>query len=235
MSVIRKILLFEDDEEITKLIEYALYREPSFKIVSYCDSDGPLEKVKKHNPDLIILDLNLPSVSGWDVIKIIRQDKTLPYIPVIMITGYYKSSCDIVHALESFQADDYITKPFSPDILLARAKSILRRTSGNARKITKNNDTLKLRKLTVNHETYEVKMDGQKIELTPTEFKILAYLLKRTPAVCTREELLESVHIDASDYFSRTIDRHITELRKKLDNYGEKIKTVTGVGYKIEK
>ncbi|MDI6757757.1 MAG: response regulator transcription factor [Endomicrobiia bacterium] len=233
----KKILLFEDDEGITQLIACALGQDPSFELVEYGDSDRPLEKVREHKPDLIILDLNLPSVSGWDVIKIIRQDKSLGRIPVIMITGHYRSASDIVNGLGEFEADDYVLKPFSPNVLLARVKAMLRRRDMSVAggKKTGESREIKFAGIRINPDNSEVSVNGgNKVELTQTEFNILFFLMKRSGKTCTRDEIYDYIGAPTEDIISRVIDKHIVGIRKKLGKYGSRIKAVFGVGYSMD-
>lgn len=233
----KKILLFEDDESITHLISAILEQDASFELVDYDDSDRPLEKIREHKPDLIILDLNLPSVSGWDVIKILRQDKTHGHIPVIMITGHYRATQDIVNGLGDFCADDYVLKPFSPNVLMARVKALLRRRimSDSGRNKSSPDSDLKFGGIRINAESSEVFVNGgSKIELTQTEFNILFYLMKRCGKPCTRDEIYDYIGAPSEDIISRVIDKHIVGIRKKLGKYGGLIKSVFGVGYSMD-
>lgn len=232
MTEIKKILLFEDDDGITHLIRQAIALEENFKLINYEHSDNSLEKIKRHNPDAIILDLNLEPISGWDVIKMLRGEKSLPYIPVIMITGCYKSTVDMVNALEHFYADDYILKPFNPSILIARIKAILRRQEITRQKKSKSPE-IKIGGITVNSENMSVYVNGERAELTPTEFKIFMHLAKKVGNVCARAEILMLLGNDEG--YSRTVDRHVSEIRRKLGRYGDKIKSVFGFGYMLER
>jgi len=233
----KKILLFEDDAGITHLIAAILEQDASFELVDYDDSDRPLEKIREHKPDLIILDLNLPSVSGWDVIKILRQDKTFGNIPVIMITGHYRATQDIVNGLGDFCADDYVLKPFSPNVLLARIKALLRRRLLSDRAVKKSSpeSELKFAGIRINTESSEVFVNGgSKVDLTQTEFNILFYLMKRCGKPCTRDEIYDYIGAPSEDIMSRVIDKHIVGIRKKLGKYGGLIKSVFGVGYSMD-
>jgi len=243
-ELVKKILLFEDDEGITDLIREIFRQEKNFRLIDYDDSDRPLEKIRHHKPDLLILDLNLPSVSGWDVIKMIRQEKTLPYLPVIMITACYKTPQDIVSGLEHFQADDYILKPFSPVVFLARVKALLRRQEMQSVAIKKSGIAtapaagreIKVNGIRINPDNFEVYANGEKIQLSPTQFKILLLLVKRAGNICTRDEISSLVvtNTDEDADFLRTIDKHISDLRRKLGKHGDKIKSVYGLGYIFE-
>jgi len=235
----KKILIVDDDKEIRELIAETLKKE-GFSYILAKDADDcfkKLEENKNSPPDLITLDLNLPGVSGWDVCRILKKEKEHRNIPVIMVTGHYKSSTDIVFGFQH-GVDDYVTKPFNPNVLLARIKAILRRnvnasseqeflTSSDKKIIVDvNNRTVKL---------YQHKKNGgcEILDLTPKEFDLLTLFLRKPNQILSREQISQIVW--QQDYYdtSRTIDNHVVSLRKKLGVFGERIITVTGFGYKF--
>ena len=217
-----KILIVEDDEDIRTLIHYHLSAS-GFEIEEAADGQ---EAVSKLSPalSLVVLDLLLPRLSGIDVLRIIRND--YPEIPVI-VTSALTEENDILTALE-IGADDYVTKPFSPKILVARVRSVLRRTE-------KNNDAARISTeggLMLDKSTRECFVSGTAVTLTATEFDILLSLLEASGRVMKRTELIEK--IKGSDYpvTERSIDVQIASIRKKLGKMGCAIKTVWGIGYR---
>ncbi|MFA5779200.1 MAG: response regulator transcription factor [Elusimicrobiota bacterium] len=238
----KKFLVVDDNKEIRELIAETLKKE-GFSSILAKDADDcfkKLEDSKNDLPDMILLDLNLPGVSGWDVCKILKKEKEYRNIPVIMITGHYKTSTDIVFGFQH-GADDYMTKPFNPNVLLARVKAILRRsvnapseqeflTSSDKKIIVDvNNRTVKLfqGKNADRHGGCEI------LDLTPKEFDLLCLFLRKPNQILSREQISEIVW--QQDYYdtSRTVDKHVETLRKKLGVFGERIITITGVGYKF--
>ncbi len=224
----RIIAVVDDEEDIVDLITHHLEKE-HFKVEVFYDGESILEYVKKNKPDLIILDLMLPGVDGLEVCKLLKKDELTSSIPIIMLTAK-SSEADKVVGLE-LGADDYIVKPFSPRELLARIKSVLRRfeiKQEQAKIITIDNLVIDLSK-------YQVFINKKKIDLTTTEFKLLAVLVSRPGWVFNREQLLDEIWQYERVVLDRTIDVHIRNLRKKLGKYGNYIKSVRGVGYKFEK
>lgn len=224
-----KILVIDDQEEVRDIV--SLYFEDEFTVLTAQDGISGLEKVRHHQPDLIILDLMLPGMNGWEVCKTLRKETN---IPIIMLTAKGEE-IDRIVGLE-LGADDYVTKPFSPRELLARAKAIMRRAQ-NQPAIAKNREELIFPSLIISHPTYQVKVNDQIVSLTAKEFELLWFLASNPGRVYSREQLLEKIW--GYDYFgdTRNVDAHIKRLRKKLEidplvaNY---IVTVWGIGYKFE-
>lgn len=224
----RLIAVVDDEEDIVDLITHHLEKE-HFKVEPFYDGESILEYVRKNKPDLIILDLMLPGVDGLEVCKLLKKDEQTSSIPIIMLTAK-SSEADKVVGLE-LGADDYLTKPFSPRELLARIKSVLRRfeiKQEKAKIITIDNLVIDLSK-------YQVLINKKKIDLTTTEFKLLAVLVARPGWVFNRQQLLDEIWQYDRVVLDRTIDVHIRNLRKKLGKYGNYIKSMRGVGYKFEK
>ena len=223
----KKILVVDDEKKITEIVKAYLERENFSVIVAY-DGKAALDEVKKYSPDLIILDLMLPEISGWEVCRILRRESN---IPIIMLTAREETTDKIV-GLE-LGADDYVTKPFDPKELVSRVKAVLRRSDGNT--IIKKK--FEVADLTVDVERRQVSRGEQIIELTPIEFNLLRVLAEHPGRVFSRLQLLDSVQGDAYEGYERTIDSHIKNLRKKIEPEPEKpgcIITVYGVGYKLE-
>ncbi|WP_296645285.1 response regulator [Romboutsia sp. 13368] len=226
-----KILIIDDETHIVELIKFNLETSGYEVDFAYDGLDGYL-KVKENTPHLVLLDWMLPNISGIDVLKKIRSDKSLSNIPVIMLTAKNMEN-DKIEGLE-LGADDYITKPFSIKELLARVSSVLRRYN-----ITKENveSILNVGNLNINLLKHEVSKGNEKIDLTLKEFELLKLLLENKGKVLSRNYLLDKIW--GYDYYgeTRTVDVHIRYLRKKIegDDSSEKyIQTIRGVGYKID-
>ena len=220
-----KILIIDDEIHIVELIRFNLETSGYEVDIAYDGLDGYL-KIKENAPQLVLLDWMLPNISGIDMLKKIRNDKSLSDIPVIMLTAKNMES-DKIEGLE-LGADDYITKPFSIKELLARVSSVLRRYVENV---------LTVGSLNVNLLKHEVFKGNEKIDLTLKEFELLKLLLENKGKVLSRNYLLDKIW--GYDYYgeTRTVDVHIRYLRKKIegDNSSEKyIQTIRGVGYKID-
>ena len=222
------ILLVDDDPNISRLVQLYLEKE-GFEVKCADRGDDALSEFRKLPPDLMLLDVMLPGMDGWQVLKAIRKTST---IPIIMLTAK-DETFDKVLGLE-LGADDYITKPFDTKELVARVKAVLRRTQGAEEE---KQEGLSFPGLTVSLTQYEVHYEGRKIDRPPKELEVLYFLASHQNQVFTREQLLEQVW--GFDFFgdSRTVDVHIKRLREKLqgsEKYGWCIKTVWGVGYKFE-
>lgn len=221
------IAVVDDEEDIVDLITHSLEKE-NFRVEPFFDGESILEYTKKHKPDLIILDLMLPGIDGLEVCKFIKQDEATKSIPIIMLTAK-STETDKVVGLE-LGADDYITKPFSPRELIARIKTILRRTETMIAK----SKVIKIDGMTIDLSKYQVTIKGQKIDLTTVEYKLLAVLVSRPGWVFTRQQLLDEIWDYDKIVIDRTIDVHVLNLRKKIGKYGDYIKSVRGIGYKFE-
>lgn len=222
------ILLVDDDVNISHLAQLYLEKE-GFKIQTAARGDEAIAAFRHLPPALVLLDVMLPGMDGWQVLRNIRQSST---IPIIMLTAK-DETFDKVLGLE-LGADDYITKPFDGKELVARVKAVLRRSQGNDQDKP---DSLSFPGLTVSIAQYEVHYEGSLVDMPPKELEVLYFLASHTNMVYTREQLLEQVW--GFDFFgdSRTVDVHIKRLREKLpdcESYGWHIRTVWGVGYKFE-
>jgi len=218
-----KILLVEDEENIRKLIASYLVKE-GFKVVEASDGeDATLKFDNEYDFSLIILDVMMPKMDGYQVASYIRKSSD---VPILMLTAR-DAEMDEITGFNS-GADEYISKPFSPRILVARVKNLLKRTSQNSMQ------DIELGGLVVKYRERLVLTDGKKAVLTPKEFDLLYYLLQNKNLVLTRDQLLSAVW--GWDYFGddRTVDTHIKCLRSKIGDYGKYIVTVRKVGYKFE-
>jgi two-component system phosphate regulon response regulator PhoB len=222
------ILVVEDDENILELITYNLSKE-GYQITGAASGESAMTAAGKHLPDLVLLDLMLPGMDGLEVCRMLKGNSETKEIPVIMVTAKGEEA-DIVVGLE-LGADDYIIKPFSPKVLIARVRAVLRRT-----RALPDDDSadVKIRDLVIRPGRHEALVGGQRVDLTVTEFRLL-YLLARRPGwVFTRYQIVDALH--GSDYpvTDRSIDVQVVGLRRKLGEAGSYIETVRGVGYRFK-
>ena len=222
-----KVLLVEDDRNISELLQLYLEKE-GYAVATAADGRQGLEQFHSFNPDLVLLDVMMPVMNGWDTCRAIRAESQTP---IIMLTAKSETD-DKVMGLKA-GADDYITKPFEMKEVLARMEAILRRTASVR---TVNSKQLSFDKLVIDMDAFELIIDGKKVDAPPKEMELLFYLASTPNRVYTRNQLLDEVW--GFDYFgdSRTVDVHIKRLREKLEGVSEKwsLKTVWGVGYKFE-
>jgi two-component system response regulator RegX3 len=225
----RKVLIVDDEPSLLEVVDQYL-REDGFTVVRAADGPNAVEAFSKHQPDIVILDLNLPGFPGTEVLRRIRLERD---VPVIMLTGRV-DEVDRVVGLE-LGADDYVGKPFSPRELVARVKSVLRRSerAENAPPVSER----RIGALVIDSVAHEVRVEGTAVTLTPTQFKILDVLAAHVGQTLTRDQLLELVGADV-DVYDRTLDRHIANLRARVEpdpSNPRYIVTVFGVGYKMVK
>ena len=222
------ILLVDDDPNISRLVQLYLEKE-GFQVRTADRGDDALAAFRREPPDLMLLDVMLPGMDGWQVLKAVRKTSS---IPIIMLTAK-DETFDKVLGLE-LGADDYITKPFENKELIARVKAVLRRTSTQEEKT----DMLSFPGLTVSLAQYETYYNGQKVDMPPKELEVLYFLASHVNQVFTRDQLLEQVWgFNFLGDSSRTVDQHIKRLREKLpecEQHGWLIRTIWGVGYKFE-
>ena len=220
-----KILVVDDEKNICELLRLYLEKEGYSIIMAYNGVEA-IDLFKAEDPDLVILDIMMPHMDGWEVCRIIRQRSE---VPIIMITAKGETF-DKVMGLE-LGADDYIVKPYDMKEVIARVRAVLRRSL-----VSEDTGVVVYDKLTVNLTNYELKVDGINIETPPRELELLYHLAKNPNRVYTRDQLLDEVW--GFEYYgdSRTVDVHIKRLREKLENVSEQwsLKTVWGVGYKFE-
>ncbi len=222
------IMLVEDEESIVELVRYNLSREGYTVHVAMSGEDA-LTLVRTANPALILLDIMLPEIDGIEVCRRLRRDERTMATPVIMLTARGEES-DIISGLEA-GADDYVTKPFSPRVLMARVRAVLRRKSEPA---PTPDAVIEMHDLLIHPGRHEVSLAGQRIDLTHTEFRILHYLARRPGWVFTRYQIVDAVHGQEHAVTDRSVDVQIVGLRKKLGDAGNYIETVRGVGYRFK-
>ena len=222
------ILIVEDDEDILELISYNLNKN-AYKVLSSSSGENGLEKLEKNNPELILLDLMLPGIDGFEFCKKVKANEKTKNIPIIMLTARGEDA-DIVTGLE-LGADDYITKPFSPSILIARIKSVLRRNNLDKKQ---DDGLIIIDELTINPLKHEVSVNGKIIDLTSNEFQVLSILAKKPGWPMTRYQIVNLTKGEEYSVTDRAVDVMMVGLRKKLGEYGKYIETVRGVGYKFK-
>ena len=224
-----KILIVEDEEDIRELIEYSLVKQ-GYQVIPAETGEKGLNLLQSEVPDLILLDLMLPGIDGLEVCRKLKRDPDTEVIPLIMLTAKGEES-DIVAGLE-LGADDYLTKPFSPRVLTARIRAVLRRKTEEP---LDEQEELRIHDLTIHPGRHEVLVDGKAIPpLTATEFRVMHALAQRPGWVFTRHQIANTVH--GGDHFvtDRSVDVQIVGLRKKLGQAAAYIETIRGVGYRFK-
>ncbi len=221
------ILVVDDEIDILELVEFNLMKQ-GFRTISAKDGEQALHLARNVKPDAIILDLMLPGISGLEVCRSLKSDKNTRNIPIIMLTARGEEE-DIVKGLE-MGADDYVTKPFSPKVLVARLKSVLRRNEQNKG----NAEIIEYQGIRIDPGRRKATLNEREIELTFSEFEILHFLMRHPGWVFTRNEIVDNVHGDNYPVTERSVDVQIVGLRKKLGTAGKLIETVRGVGYRLK-
>lgn len=230
MSLSKKILVVDDEKDIGELLVYSLQQE-GCEVDVIQDGQQVLGRLRAKTYDLVILDLMLPGISGIEICRQIKKDPELESLPVIMLTAK-STETDKIVGLE-MGADDYITKPFSPREVLARVKAVLRRSEDRQpARFTQKEIIFETLKMDLSR--YEVFVEGVEVKLTNTEFKILQCLIEKPGHVFNRSQLIEFALGKDVSVVDRTIDVHITNLRKKLGVIGSQIESIRGVGYRIK-
>src|SRR5512146_1563154 len=223
----KKILVVDDEPQIVKVVK-AYLEKAGFQVVTAVSGPTALSIFEKEKPDFMILDLNLPGMDGLDVCRMIRRQSD---VPILMLTARVEETDKLI-GLE-IGADDYVIKPFSPREVVARVRTILRRSSTGPAK----NEVLQIGDLEINLEDHTVTISGRQVELTPTEFEILVVLARQPKRVFSRLQIMEQAQGSAFEGYERTIDAHIKNIRLKIEPNPKKpdfIHTVFGVGYKLE-
>ncbi|MCD6117582.1 response regulator [bacterium] len=220
------VLIVDDEPDISELVAFNI-KNSGFDAKIAGSGEQAIKDVRSASPDLIVLDLMLPGIDGLDVCRLLKSDPETSSIPIIMLTARGEEN-DIVKGLE-LGADDYITKPFSPQILIARIKSVMRRHQST---VQNENERIVFQNIVIDPEKYRAQVSGEVIDLTHTEFEILHLLLRHPGRVYTRNEIVDNVHGYDYPVTDRSVDVQIVGLRKKLGNAAKYIETVRGVGYR---
>jgi len=222
-----RVLVVEDDEDILELVLYNLGKE-GYRVTGVGTGEAALDAARSSRPDLVVLDLMLPGVDGLEVCRRLRADPLTRDIAIVMLTAKGEES-DIVVGLE-LGADDYITKPFSPKVLIARLRAVLRRKASAP---VDGNAVITIHNMAIDPGRHEVLVEGERVELTATEFRVLHILARRPGWVFTRSRIVDAVHGIDYPVTDRSVDVQIVGLRKKLGTAGKYIETVRGVGYRF--
>ena len=223
----KHVILVEDERDMAELVGMNLQREHYDVKVAYDGIKG-LEQIRSTTPDLVILDIMLPGMSGTEVLRELRADPRTARIPVILLTAKTEEA-NVVAGLQ-LGADDYITKPFSMSVLCARVAAVLRRSQSG---FTTGKGLLKVGPIEINRDTHQVKIDGKTISLTLTEFRLLVAVIAARGRVLTRNLLIDHAIGLNAIVTDRTIDVHMAALRRKLGKARKYIKTVRGLGYQL--
>ena len=227
-TVSQHVLVVDDEEDLLELVRYNLSKE-GYRVTCFATGEDALKTARKQPPDLIVLDLMLPAVDGLEVCRRLKGDPKTRDIPIIMLTAKSEES-DMVAGLER-GADDYIAKPFSPRVLAARIKALLRRKE--SQRLAEAENVIDLRGIRIHPGRHEVTLDGEPVELTYTEFALLQFLARRPGWAFTRTQIVDAVKGEDYPVTERSVDVQVAGLRKKLGAFGSSIETVRGVGYRF--
>jgi two-component system alkaline phosphatase synthesis response regulator PhoP len=225
----QRILVVDDDAEIVRLLRAYLVQE-GYQVLAAYDGEEALHVIRRERPDLVVLDLMMPRLDGWDVTRAVRRAPALRATPIIMLTARVDDQDKIV-GLE-LGADDYVTKPFNPREVVARVRAVLRRSGGEGT----SGGVLRVGDLRIDLDAHRVEVAGEALHLTPTEFSLLQTLAEQPGHALTRMELIEKSLGYRYEGMERSVDTHIKNLRRKLDEAGGGggvIETVFGVGYRL--
>lgn len=222
-----RILVVDDEEDLLELINYNLSKE-GYRVTCVGTGEDALREARTNPPDLIVLDVLLPNVDGLEVCKLLKNDTRTKHVPIVMLTAKGEEA-DMVTGLE-LGADDYITKPFSPRVLIARVRAVLRRKHEPPTADT----TIQVRELMIHPGRHEVLAAGKPLSLTLTEFRLLHFLAQRPGWAFSRNQIVDAVKGDDYPVTERSVDVQVAGLRKKLGVFGEYIETVRGVGYRFK-
>lgn len=227
LQPVEKILVVDDEQDILDLISFGLKKE-GYRVLGSKDGAEALQLATREKPDLVVLDIMLPGLSGIEVLKRLKFQRQTQGIPVLMLTAKGEE-VDRVLGFE-LGADDYVTKPFSVRELLLRIKAILKRSAPPSEGV----GILHCQRISLDGDRHEVKVGADVVELTTTEFKLLAFLLENQGRVVSRDQLLDKVWGYNYGGMTRTVDTHVQRLREKLGPEGACLQTVRGIGYKLE-
>lgn len=219
------VLVVEDETDVADLLRYNLTRAGFAVTVAKTGNEG-LDLARKSRPDIIVLDLMLPGLTGHEICRALKGDSNTASIPIVMLTA----KCEPHERIKGLElgADDYVTKPFSPRELVLRVQALLRRLRATSR-----TEIAQVDGLSLNKSSFEARLEGKRLDLTTTEFKLLSLMLERRGRTLSRETLLREVWGYAASINTRTVDTHMRRLREKLGDYSERMETVRGEGYRF--
>ncbi len=223
------ILVVDDEEDLLELVSYNLRRE-GYEVDCVTTGETALRAARSRQVDLILLDLMLPGADGLDVCRALRSDPQTRDISIVMLTAK-GDEADVVAGIE-LGADDYITKPFSPRVLLARIRAVLRRRSRSAP--LDDSAAVHIHDLSIDPVRHEVTLAGRRLDLTITEFRVLSWLARHPGRVFTRQQIIDAVRGDDYPVTERSVDVQVVALRRKLEAHGDYIETIRGVGYRFK-
>jgi len=225
-----KILVVDDEKDIVDILKYNLERENEFEVITACNGKDAIE-LANDSPDLIILDIMMPELNGYEVCKKLKHNPETSGIPVIFLTAK-ENEIDEILGLE-IGADDYISKPVSPRKVIARIKSVIRRSSNEPEKTFKIEQRIKFNNLEIDSQSHSVKIDQKDIFFPKKEFQLLHFLISNRGKVYSREILLNQLWGENVYVVDRTVDVHVAKVREKLGEYSDYIETIKGLGYRF--
>jgi two-component system, OmpR family, alkaline phosphatase synthesis response regulator PhoP len=223
-----RILVVDDEEDLLELVNYNLTKE-GYRVRCVASGEEALAEARQSIPDLIVLDLLLPSVDGLEICRTLKNDSRTAHVPIMMLTAKSEES-DVVAGLE-LGADDYMTKPFSPRVLLARIRALLRRARA---KESEDQGSVRIHEIVIHPGRHEVLLNGEQGDLTYTEFRLLHFLARKPGWAFTRAQIVDAVKGEDYPVTERSVDVQVAGLRKKLGPYGHYVETVRGVGYRFK-
>ena len=227
----KTILVVEDEEDVLELLRYNLDKN-GFAVETAMTGEDAIQKAHNVRPDLVLLDLMLPAIDGLEVCKTLKRNPDVEHIPIVMVTAK-GDEADIVAGLE-VGADDYITKPFSPRVLIARVKAVLRRPARSRPASQTEAEVVRAHGVEIDPNRHRVAVRGKNVDLTSTEFRLLHFLASRPGWVFTRYQIVDAVHGQDYPVTDRSVDVQVVGLRKKMGPAGKLIETVRGVGYRFK-
>ena len=224
---VHRILIVDDESDVTELLEYKLEQE-GYRVATLNDPLACIAKVREFEPDLMLLDIMMPELSGIQLCRIVRADPSMKDIPIIFLSARGEVE-DRIKGLEA-GAEDYISKPFNTNELLLRTSKMLRRTGSPSEPVGQSR--IEIAGVVIDEDLHQLTVDGKNVILTATEFRLLKLLMERRGRVQTRDHLLVNVWQYDTDIETRTVDTHVRRLREKLGQHAHMIETVRGVGYR---
>jgi two-component system alkaline phosphatase synthesis response regulator PhoP len=226
-----KILVVDDEKDIVDLLKYNLDKENDFEVITALNGKEAIEQAIENKPDLVLLDIMMPEMNGFDVCKKLKNSPLTSNVPVIFLTAK-ENEIDEIIGLE-LGADDYIQKPISPRKVIARVKSVIRRVYTESDKTIKTDEHIKFKSLEIDTISHKVKIDDEDVFFPKKEFQLLHFLLSNKGKVLSREILLNQIWGENIYVVDRTIDVHVAKVREKLGEYADYIETIKGLGYRF--
>lgn len=226
-----KILVVDDEKDIVDILKYNLLQQKEFEVLTAYNGKDAIKIAQEEKPDLILLDIMMPEINGFDVCKKLKSSPLTSEIPLIFLTAK-ENEIDEIIGLE-LGADDYIQKPLSPRKIIARVKSVLRRVYSEPEKVVKTPEYIKFKEIEIDTVSHTVKIKGEEVFFPKKEFKLLYFLLSNKGKVFSRDAILNEIWGENIYVVDRTIDVHIAKIREKLGEYADYIETIKGLGYRF--